>query len=234
MLENILPESYPQNAEDEPSARGGMVRPPASLSQGGVVLTDDQIARARRLLDEEARWRIGPEDLPEVIASEQRHKHRLVLRLTAPNLDAEERTILVNGIASSDATLTEYHKLAHHYLRLARMPEPAKGKPTPDLGPRFDAARHCDLVDLIQTMTGQTAIRAGDRYKVRCPFHDDHEPSLVIYGPGRGWYCHVCHVGGSSLDFVMRLMHTSAVEALLWIEEHFDTWPESWHGKARA
>jgi DNA primase len=38
-----------------------------------------------------------------------------------------------------------------------------------------------------------------------CPFHDDHEPSLVIT-PGKNlWHClGACQAGGSVIDWVMR------------------------------
>jgi len=37
-----------------------------------------------------------------------------------------------------------------------------------------------------------------------CPFHDDHEPSLVI-SPGKNlWHCLGCGAGGSVIDWVMR------------------------------
>jgi hypothetical protein len=35
----------------------------------------------------------------------------------------------------------------------------------------------------------------GDRY-YRCPFHDDHHPSLHIDAEGCRWYCFGCGVGG--------------------------------------
>lgn len=234
---SILPEASPDVADNEPSASGSMARLAVDHSQGGIVLTDDEIARALRLLEQAARERIPPEDLPEVIAAEQRHRHFLFLLLIASAPGSEERTFLVNGIEFSDYKLTEYHKLASRYLRVARMSEFPKGQPSPDLGPRFDAARFCDVVDLIQTLTGQTAIKVGQYYKVHCPLppaHDAGEPSLTIFGPGRGWHCFSCHRGGSSIDFVMLVNHCNATEAMEWIETHCDTWPEAWGGKARA
>src|SRR5580700_12272891 len=51
-----------------------------------------------------------------------------------------------------------------------------------------------------------------------CPFHDDHEPSLVI-SPAKGlWHClGACQAGGSVIDWVMRAEGVSfrhAVEIL--------------------
>jgi DNA primase len=38
-----------------------------------------------------------------------------------------------------------------------------------------------------------------------CPFHDDHEPSLVISQAKNLWHClGACGAGGSVIDWVMR------------------------------
>ena len=56
-----------------------------------------------------------------------------------------------------------------------------------------------------------------------CPFHDDHEPSLVISPQKNLWNClGACRAGGSSIDWVMRAEGVSfrhAVELLR--EDHF-------------
>ena len=61
----------------------------------------------------------------------------------------------------------------------------------------------------------------------RCPFHDDHEPSLVVT-PGKNlWHClGACQTGGSPIDWVMKAEGVSfrhAVEILR--AEHFPTTP---------
>jgi hypothetical protein len=38
-------------------------------------------------------------------------------------------------------------------------------------------------------------LEPGDRY-YRCPFHDDHEPSLHVDAEGCRWYCFGCGIGG--------------------------------------
>src|SRR5271157_5793019 len=38
-----------------------------------------------------------------------------------------------------------------------------------------------------------------------CPFHDDHEPSLVVSPKKNLWHClGACQAGGSVIDWVMR------------------------------
>jgi DNA primase len=39
----------------------------------------------------------------------------------------------------------------------------------------------------------------------RCPFHEDHQPSLVISPKKNLWHClGACRAGGSVIDWVMR------------------------------
>lgn len=198
-----------------------------------LSLSDADLDAAHRALHDASLERLDPADLADVIAAEERHRSLMVARLSDETLSANERTALVGGVAFSEAKLIELGKLAARHRRAMKIPGYPQVRPASDLGPRFDAARYVDLVDLIQTLTGQTAVRRGDRYAIACPWHEDRHPSLTIYAPGRGWWCFVCQIGGSPLDFVMRIQHMNAVEALLWIEEITNTYPESWGGEAR-
>lgn len=57
---------------------------------------------------------------------------------------------------------------------------------------------------------------------IKCPFHADTDPSLHIYTePGRGFYCYSCNVGGSVIDFVMRLFNLGYRQALLRLNGDF-------------
>jgi hypothetical protein len=62
----------------------------------------------------------------------------------------------------------------------------------------------------------------------RCPFHDDHEPSLVISPKKNLWHClGACQAGGTVIDWVMRTRGVSfrlAVEllALVQTKRHHD------------
>jgi CHC2 zinc finger len=91
----------------------------------------------------------------------------------------------------------------------------------PDTLARFERARFADLVDLAQTLTGQSAVKTGaGRYRLACPFHDDDVPSLVIYPPGKGWYCFVCQTGGpDAASFAAAFYRTTQLQGLIWVEE---------------
>ena len=65
---------------------------------------------------------------------------------------------------------------------------------------------------------GITLKRHGQDLLGLCPFHDDHEPSLVISPAKNLWHClGACQCGGSVIDWVMKLNGVSfrhAVELL--------------------
>ena len=65
---------------------------------------------------------------------------------------------------------------------------------------------------------GVTLKRHGKDLLGLCPFHDDHEPSLVISPDKNLWHClGACQAGGSVIDWVMKLNGVSfrhAVELL--------------------
>jgi DNA primase len=60
--------------------------------------------------------------------------------------------------------------------------------------------------------------RQGVELVGRCPFHDDHTPSLVVSPKTNLWHCMgACNVGGSTIDWVMKTRGVSfrhAVELL--------------------
>jgi len=73
------------------------------------------------------------------------------------------------------------------------------------------------LQRLVEGM-GITLKRHGADLIGRCPFHDDHEPSLVISPKNNLWHClGACQCGGSVIDWVMKAEGVSfrhAVELL--------------------
>lgn len=56
--------------------------------------------------------------------------------------------------------------------------------------------------------------RAGANYKMLCPFHDDHHPSLTIHVAGQYFKCHACGAGGDVIALVMGLERCSFKEAV--------------------
>ena len=46
--------------------------------------------------------------------------------------------------------------------------------------------------------------RSGSKFKVLCPFHDDHNPSLELNPERQSFKCWSCGAGGDVFDFVQR------------------------------
>jgi DNA primase len=42
-------------------------------------------------------------------------------------------------------------------------------------------------------------------WRAHCPWHDDKVPSFTVYSKTNSFYCYSCGVGGSVIDFLMRI-----------------------------
>ncbi|WP_293710564.1 CHC2 zinc finger domain-containing protein [uncultured Parabacteroides sp.] len=59
-----------------------------------------------------------------------------------------------------------------------------------------------------------TLHRSGVNYKMLCPFHDDHHPSLGIHVAGQYFKCHACGAAGDVIGLVMGFEHCLFAEAV--------------------
>ena len=59
-----------------------------------------------------------------------------------------------------------------------------------------------------------TLHRSGVNYKMLCPFHDDHHPSLSLHVAGQYFKCHACGAGGDVIGLVMGFEHCLFAEAV--------------------
>jgi hypothetical protein len=186
-------------------------------------------------LDAERSWRRGVmEDLDAgAIAVEidywSRQRALWHGDLEAEDFTDQDAASLRGGIAYAEHQLSELTRQADRHARAMNMPGYPQLWPHEDRTARFQAAKWCDLVDLAQTLTGQQAIKVGNgRYRLRCPFHNDHHPSLIVYPAGKGWWCPVCGKGGDAVAFVAALNRCSVVEALETVEVLADSCPQAW------
>jgi len=184
---------------------------------------------AKTSLRRSANERLEPDEIPAEVRYWGSHRALLLGDLAARDFTDADETTLRNGIAFAELRLTELERLADRHLRARGQPGYPPAPIREDLGPRFAAAKWADTVTVIETLTAQAARKTGGgRYRVRCPFHEDRDPSLVIYEAGRGWHCFVCDLGGDAVSFVSELNHCTAVEALRVVEELTDTAPAVW------
>ena len=56
--------------------------------------------------------------------------------------------------------------------------------------------------------------RSSQGYQIRCPFHQDSQPSLHIYPHTESWWCYGCHRGGDVFDWIQLRDKVSFGEAL--------------------
>jgi RepB DNA-primase from phage plasmid/CHC2 zinc finger len=90
---------------------------------------------------------------------------------------------------------------------VAGLPTPPCKPPAPTMPRRLDRASldgqllAIPAEDYVHQLSGLRPTQAG---KVRCPFHDDHTPSLHLYGDGT-WACFGCRRGGTVYDFAAHL-----------------------------
>ncbi len=76
------------------------------------------------------------------------------------------------------------------------------------------------IVDVISYFLGAKEIKKkGNRYACRCPFHDDHSPSMMIDPIKNTFKCFVDGEGGDSIYFVQRYTNVSSLEALKKVAE---------------
>lgn len=59
-----------------------------------------------------------------------------------------------------------------------------------------------------------TLHRQGNNYKMLCPFHDDHHPSMTIHVGRQFFKCHACGEGGDVFKLVQQFEHCSFGEAI--------------------
>lgn len=110
------------------------------------------------------------------------------------------------------------HEQATKALARRRLAKLSFPKPTFGITPEYllDLKERVSIVDVI-TDLGTPMRRSGRSYVGVCPFHDDHEPSLVAWPDDGGWKCFGCGLGGDIITFTQafaRLGFKDAVSAI--------------------
>jgi DNA primase len=68
----------------------------------------------------------------------------------------------------------------------------------------IDQIKQRNPIEEIISRYGIVLLRSGARMAGRCPFHNDQNPSLVVYPETRSFYCFGCGASGDVIDFVRR------------------------------
>ena len=77
-----------------------------------------------------------------------------------------------------------------------------------------DHARAVSTVEVARRLGCGDPVRRGRELAVRCPLHEDKDPSLRIHEDGRRWYCDPCGEGGDSIRLHMRARSLDFVTAV--------------------
>ena len=62
-----------------------------------------------------------------------------------------------------------------------------------------------EIVGLIQDYLTLIPVRGGREFKGLCPFHDDKNPSLIVYPERQSYKCWSCQAGGDVFTFVQEI-----------------------------
>jgi DNA primase len=55
---------------------------------------------------------------------------------------------------------------------------------------------------------------SGKQFVAHCPFHDDQQPSFIVYPQTRRFHCFGCRAHGDAIDFLMKMENLTFSEAL--------------------
>ena len=64
-------------------------------------------------------------------------------------------------------------------------------------------------------------LNPGHDGRCRCPFHGGDHKNLKLYGPGKGYYCFVCHESGDVIRLVKEYTKCSFMDAVDWLNDSF-------------
>ena len=106
-------------------------------------------------------------------------------------------------------------------LERARPLPPAAPSESPAPTPLSRIPKRDDIAWLKASMPLETLVGryvpvcpVGRTFVGKCPFHDDHHPSFVIYPQTQTFHCYGCQAHGDAFTFLMRVEHLSFPEAL--------------------
>lgn len=83
-----------------------------------------------------------------------------------------------------------------------------------------EEARRTGILDVARRLGLGDPRKRGREYVVRCPLHDDNDPSLRLNsekGPGGVWRCWPCGKGGDGIDLVMSVRDCGFPAAVKWL-----------------
>lgn len=78
-----------------------------------------------------------------------------------------------------------------------------------------DRRRVLEATDIVRLVEEHVALKKkGREYVGKCPFHDDHKPSMFVVPAKQIYHCFSCGAGGNAIDFVVNYHKMDFIEAL--------------------
>src|SRR5437870_9868238 len=106
------------------------------------------------------------------------------------------------------------------------LPEEQRAKQPAAMPKQAGAARNDEVERLKRSIAIEDLVAryvelstSGGNYRARCPFHDDRNPSFVVYPQTQTFYCFGCGEHGDVLSFLMRQERLTFPEALKVLRE---------------
>lgn len=88
-------------------------------------------------------------------------------------------------------------------------------KPYQDL---VDHARNTPILELVQQHT--EVRKSGSKYFSKCVFHQEENPSLVVYPDTNSFYCFSCQKGGDPISFIQELRKVDFKGAIKYLNSY--------------
>lgn len=184
------------------------------INEGLLRLVEEERTLARAAVH---RFAAGELSLGEIYTEFMRWEQHAAVLATYPEGDGRRD----GGIAYAEGRMSDLARQGNRILSAnkGRLSKRDRVFAEPD----FVAARFADLVGLAETL-GYEPVKRGRHWWLSCPWHGtDSTPSLEIYEPGLGWYCHGCGRGGQdAASFAAEHFSCSQAEGLRFVGEMCD------------
>ena len=86
----------------------------------------------------------------------------------------------------------------------------------------MSGAKSVPILEVVRQYSGIDLTQKGREYWGLCCFHSEKTPSFSVNPEKNVWHCYSCGVGGSPIDYVMKLKNLSFKAACLQIEADFN------------
>ncbi|SFH33393.1 DNA primase [Desulfotomaculum arcticum] len=85
----------------------------------------------------------------------------------------------------------------------------------------FQLVKQLSIVEVINRYSIVELKQRGRRWTARCPLHNDHSPSFVVFPNGK-WKCFGCGEHGDGVDLVAKIFNLELIEAARMIARDFN------------